>query len=171
MNEMTAANSHSKVAAIRQSVQDSYAQLNALLDGPVSTLLSALLYRTPQENEWSIMQSLAHIQEFLPYWAGEVEKLVAHPGQNFGRTMQNEGRLEALRVHGHDTLIQLRAALPGSYARLDEMLDRLQESDLGLTGWHTRYGERTLEWFINEFITEHLRSHLVQLRACLAALE
>ena len=168
MTDMTTANP--KVAALRRSVQDSYAELNALLDGPISTHFSTKLYQTPTENEWSIMESLAHIVEFMPYWAGEVEKLVARPGQNFGRTMQDEGRLAALRDHGHDTLAQAREALPGSYARLDAVLSALQDSDLELTGRHVKYGERTLAWFIDEFITRHLHSHVVQLRTCLEAI-
>lgn len=171
MDEMTAANAHTRVADIRRSVQDSYTQLCALLDGPIAALAPAQLYRTPDANEWSIMQSLAHIQEFLPYWAGEVEQLVAHPGQNFGRTMQHAGRLEALRVHGHDTLAQIREALPASYARLDEVLGRVQESELALTARHSTYGERSLEWYLGEFITEHMRNHVEQLRVCLAALK
>lgn len=166
---MTTANP--KVAAIRERARRSYAELNELLDGPIATLFAARLYQTPTENEWSIMESLAHIVEFLPYWAEEVEKLVAHPGQNFGRTMQHEGRQAALREHGHDTLAQARAALPGSYARLDEVLSHLQDSDLELTGQHVRYGERTLEWFIGEFVTGHFENHLTQLRECLAAVE
>lgn len=165
----TAANP--KVAAIRRSVQDSYSDLNALLSGPISALFSARLYQAPTEDEWSVMENLAHIVEFMPYWAGEVEKLVARPGQNFGRTMQDERRLAALRDHGRDTLVQAREALPGSYARLDEVLSGLRDSDLELTGRHVRYGERTLEWFINEFITEHLHNHVIQLRACLDAIE
>lgn len=160
-----------KVAAIRQSVARSYAELNELLDGPIAALFDTRLYQTPTENEWSIMENLAHIAEFMPYWGGEVEKLVEHPGQNFGRTMQHEGRLSALREHGHDTLTQAKAALPGSYARLDEVLSHLRDSDLALTGQHVKFGERTLEWFIGEFITEHFHSHLAQLRACLAAVE
>jgi uncharacterized damage-inducible protein DinB len=165
------ATANPKVAAIRESARRSYAELNELLDGSIAALFAGRLYQTPTENEWSIMESLAHIAEFLPYWAGEVEKLVANPGQNFGRTMQHEGRLAALREHGHDTLAQARAALPGSYARLEEVLSHLQDSDLELTGQHVRYGERTLEWFIDEFITGHFESHLAQLRACLATVE
>jgi hypothetical protein len=168
MTNMTTANA--RVAALRRSVQDSYAELNALLDGPIAAHFSTKLYQKPTEDEWSIMENLAHIVEFLPYWASEVEKLVAHPGQNFGRTMQDEGRLAALRDHGHDTLAQAREALPGSYARLDAVLSALQDSDLELTGRHVKYGERTLEWFIDEFITRHLHSHVVQLRTCLEAI-
>ena len=165
---MSAANPN--VAAIRQSVQQSYTALQELLDGPVGTLYADRLYQTPTENEWTIMESLAHIVEFMPYWGDEVAKLVAHPGQPFGRTMQHEGRLAALREHGRDTLEQARAALPGSYAHLDEILSRLHDSDLELTGHHVKFGERSLAWFIKEFITEHLHNHVVQIKACLAAI-
>jgi hypothetical protein len=166
---MTTANS--RVAELRHNVQRSYAELNELLDGPVATLLITKLYQTPTENEWTIMEGLAHIVEFMPYWAGEVEKLVAQPGRNFGRTMQDEGRLSALREHAHDTLAATRAALPASYARLDEVLRSLTDRDLELTGHHVKFGERTLAWFIEEFITRHLHNHVVQLRACLAEVE
>ena len=30
------------------------------------------------------MQNLAHVVEFMPYWAGEINKLVAEPGRNLG---------------------------------------------------------------------------------------
>jgi len=167
----TMATANPNVAAIREHVQHSYAELNELLDGPVATRYATKLYQAPTENEWSIMEGLAHIVEFMPYWADEAEKLVAQPGQNFGRTMQHEGRLAALRDHGHDTLAQAGAALPGSYAHLDKVLSHLQDSDLQLTGHHVKFGERTLAWFIGEFITEHLHHHVVQLRECLAAVE
>ena len=160
-----------KVAAIRDSVKHSYNELNELLDGSVAALYANKLYQEPTENEWTIMESLAHIVEFMPYWADEATKLVARPGQNFGRTQQHEGRLAALREHGHDTLVQARAALPGSYTHLDEALARLRDSDLELTGQHVRYGERTLGWFIEEFITKHFHGHVVQMRECLNSIK
>lgn len=158
---------NSKIAAIRQQVRQSYNELNALLDGPVGSLYEAGLYQTPTENEWTIMENLAHITEIMPYWADEVARLVAQPGQKFGRTMEDAGRLAALREHGHDTLSQIQAVLPGAYAHLDTVLGGLKDSDLGLTGYHSRRGEQTLEWFIEEFITKHLRDHVVQVRVCL----
>lgn len=160
--------SESKIAAIRQSVHASYAALCQLIDGPLATVAPEKLYQIPAENEWSIMQNLAHTVEFLPYWANEVEKLVAHPGQNFGRTMQHAGRLQSISEHAHDNLQQVKAALPNSYARMDQVLGNLQESDLDLVGHHVKFGERSLDWFIHEFITKHLSDHVDQIRACLA---
>ncbi len=158
-----------KVEAIRLSVQKSYAELNQLVDGPLATLETSKLYKVPAENEWTIMQNLAHIVEFMPYWAGEIEKLVAAPGQNFGRTMQDERRLGAISEHAMDSLEQVKAALPGSYARLEEVLGNLKDSDLELTGRHVRYGEKSLDWFIEEFVAGHLRAHLEQIRGDMEA--
>ena len=86
-----------KVAAIRLNLRQSYEKLGFLLDGPVEKLSAEKLSQEPVENEWTIMENLAHIAEMLPYWAGEVAKLVAQPGQKFGRTMEDQGRLSALR--------------------------------------------------------------------------
>src|SRR5437764_15114915 len=127
---------NSEVEAILLSVQKSYHELNQLIDGPLARLDPQKLYKSPAEDEWTIMQNLAHIIEFMPYWANEIEKLVAVPGQNFGRTVQQEARLQALRDHGTDSLAQIRTALPVSYARLEKVLSSLKDSDLKLAGHH-----------------------------------
>ena len=168
---MNTAPANPNMEAIRLSVQKSYTELNQLIDGPLASLDSAKLYQPPVENEWSIMQNLAHVAEIMPYWANEIEKLVARPGQNFGRTMQHEGRLQAIREHGSDRLQQMKVALPASYARLQEVLSKLTDSNLELTGMHSRYGEKSLDWFIEEFVTQHLINHVEQIRICLAAVE
>jgi len=157
-----------KTEAIRQSVRKSYADLNQLIYGPLARLDASKLYQAPAENEWTIMQNLAHIVEIMPYWAGEIEKLVATPGQNFGRTAQDERRLAAINEHGTDSLEQIKAALPGSYARLDEVLSSLRDSDLELTGQHIRYGEKPGGWLVEEYVTGHLSGHLEQIKECLA---
>lgn len=161
----TPANSgNPKVEAIRQSVQHSYTALNEIIDGPLAKLDPQKLYQVPAENEWTIMQNLAHIAEFMPYWANEVAKLVAHPGQNFGRVMTDERRLKFISDHEHDTLPQIRALLPERYAQLEKVLSNLKDSDLELTGAHVRYGEKSLDWFIEDFVTKHMSDHVVQLR-------
>jgi hypothetical protein len=157
-----------KMEAIRQSVRKSYADLNQLIYGPLARLDASKLYQEPAENEWTIMQNLAHIVEIMPYWAGEIEKLVATPGQNFGRTAQDERRLTAINEHGTDSLEQIKAVLPGSYARLDEVLSSLRDSDLELTGQHIRYGEKPVGWLVEEYVTGHLSGHLEQIKECLA---
>ena len=156
--------SNSRVEAIRESVRQSYAALNQLIDGPLATLDPQKLYQSPGDDEWTIMQNLAHVVEFMPYWGNEVTKLVARPGQNFGRTMKDERRLQFIQDNEHDTLEQIRAQLPASYTSLQAALESLTDSDLTLTAIHVRYGEKSLDWFIEEFVTRHLSDHVEQIR-------
>ena len=168
---MTTSPANPQVAEILDSVQTSYAQLNQLLNGPLAALDSRKLYQVPAENEWTIMQNLAHTVEFMPYWANEVEQLVAEPGRNFGRTVQHEGRLRGVSDHKTDTLVQIEAALPGSYTRLEQVLSNLTDSDLAIIGHHIKYGDQTLAWFIEDFITKHLSDHVQQIKVALLAVE
>src|SRR6266571_8046169 len=155
------------VEAIRENVRNSYAELHQLIDGSLASLDTRKLYLSPAENEWTIMQNLAHIVEFMPYWAGEIEKLVAEPGRDFGRTPQDVGRLQGISEHAMDSLKGIKVALPVSYARLDETLRSLKDSDLELTGKHVRYGEKTLDWFLEDVVTNHLSGHVEQIKRCL----
>ena len=163
---MTAAATNPKVEQIRLSVQQSCADIVQLIEGRLSELDPLQLYVVPGKDEWSIMQNLAHILEFMPYWGSEIAKLVANPGQNFGRTMQHEGRLRFIEEHKRDTLPQILAAFPASHAQLEEVLGTLTDDDLTLTGIHPKYGEKPLEWFINEFVCQHLKDHVEQLKEC-----
>ena len=160
-----------KTEAIRLSAQQSYAELQRLIDGPLASLETSKLYIIPAENEWTIMQNLSHIVEFMPFWAGEIEKLLAEPGRNFGRTAEDEGRLRGISEHETDSLEEVKTALPGSYARLAEVLGRLQDSDLELVGRHMRYGEKPLIWVVEEYETGHLQGHVEQIKKCLEMVE
>jgi hypothetical protein len=40
----------------------------------------------------------------------------------------------------------------------------LKDSDLVLTGKHPKYGEKSLDWFIEEFVTRHLSGHVEQIK-------
>jgi uncharacterized damage-inducible protein DinB len=155
-----------EVDAIRENVRNSYTALNQLIDGPLASLDTSKLYQPPAENEWTIMQNLAHTAEFMPYWAGEIEKLVAEPGRNFGRTAQDERRLRGISEHEKDNLSKTKAALLVSYTRLDEVLESLKDSDLAMTGKHPKYGDKSLDWFIEEFVTGHLSGHVEQIKRC-----
>src|SRR5260370_35544872 len=156
---MTTTPANPNVEVILLSVQRSYDEVNHVSDGWVGKVDTEKLYEVPAEDEWTIIQNLADIVEIMPYWAGEIEKLVAEPGRNFGRTQQDEGRLRAINEHGTDSLDEIKGALPGSYARLDEVLGSLRDSDLELTGRHVRYGEKPLEWFVEGFVTGQCIGH------------
>jgi hypothetical protein len=158
--------SNPRTEEIRHRVHASYNELSQLLDGPIANMDTTHIYQSPGSGEWTIMENLAHITEFLPYWGNEIAQLVAHPGQNFGRTQKDEGRLHAIAEHGSDSLAQVRAALPESYEHLDKVLHQLQDSDLDLTGHHSTMGDHDLAWFIDEFVAKHLDDHILQIKRC-----
>ena len=159
--------SNLRIEEIRRRVRTSYDELHQLLAGPIASIDTTHIYQSPGSEEWTIMENLAHIVEFLPYWGDEIAKLVANPGQNFGRTQQDEGRLRAIAEHGSDSMAQVRAALPESYARLDQVLRQLQDSDLELLGHHPILGDHNLAWFVDEFVIKHLESHILQITSCI----
>jgi hypothetical protein len=161
---MTTLPANPKIEAIRENVQTSYASLLQLIDGPLAQISASKLYQSPAKDEWTIMQNLAHIVEFMPYWAGEIEKVLTEPGCVFGRTHEDSGRLRGISEHELDGLSKIKAALPRSYARLAEVLGKLKDSDLELTGKHVRYGEKPLHWLIEEFVTIHLSGHVDQIQ-------
>jgi len=144
------------VQIIRQSVTSLYTELNRLIEERLMHLLTEKLYATLIENEWTIMESLAHIIEFMHYWADESAKLVAQPGKNFGRTKEDEARICAIEEHKHDSLEIARSTLEGSYTYLDEVLGTLKDSDLELKGHHSKFGDQALAWFLKDFVTDHL---------------
>lgn len=168
---MTSSITNPRVTEISQRTRNSYTAFEAFLAGPLASLDSDLLYQIPETGEWTIMQNLAHVVEFLPYWGDEISKLVAEPGKNFGRTMQQPRRLQEIEEHKLDTLEQIRDALPVSYAHLERVLNSLTDSDLDLTGVHVKYGERSLDWFIEEFVTRHMEDHQAQVHAALTTLQ
>lgn len=167
---MTSSISNPRVAHIHTRTRASYEAILAFVNGPLAALDPALLYKIPETGEWTVMQNLAHIVEFMPYWGEEITKLLAEPGKNFGRTQQQPRRLQEIENHKLDKLEQIQAALPISYAQLENVLISLNDHDLDLTGVHTKFGEQSLDWFIEEFVTTHLESHQIQLQAALAAL-
>jgi len=157
------------VQAFRQSVTASYTKLNRLIEERLTRLPTEKLYATLVDGEWTIMESLAHIIEFMPYWADESAKLVAQPGKNFGRTKEGEARIRAIEEHKHDSLATARSTLMRSYTYLDEVLGTLKDSDLELKGHHSKFGDQTLAWFLKDFVTDHLTNHLEQLNRCVEA--
>jgi len=164
---MTTSESHSRIAAIRDTIQRSYHELGQLIDGPIGALEHARLYQPCAPDEWTLMENIVHVTEFMPYWGDEIAKLVVHPGQNFGRTKEHEGRLQAIRQHGHDSLELAKKDLASSYARLEHVLDSLNDNDLALIGHHSKFGDQNIEWFLDEFVVRHLADHIEQMKVCL----
>ncbi len=136
----------------------------------IERLPADVLYREPRAGEWPVMSTLAHLQEFLAYWAYEADAVARSPGKAFGRTMEDPKRLGAIAEHGHDSL---SAIVPRIRAALDECVAMLR--GIPADGWrnvgtHPTRGSFTAERIVGSFIVEHAEEHALQTQATLETL-
>lgn len=121
------------------------------------------------EASWGPMELLAHVAEMLPYWLGEIERiLAAAPGPTpFGRVGTDPVRIALI---GRDRTLPTDEL----YTRIDSWLERwahrlatLSPSQLATVGLHPTRGEMTVAAIVERMIVSHLGEHADQLEAIL----
>jgi hypothetical protein len=126
---------------------------------------------SPRTREWVARETMAHIVEMLPYWQGEIERIVAGHGDAvpFGR-----GPNDLIRILTVDRDRTLPVA--EMYVRLDHSIERLVRRLLELDdrqcarhGIHPTRGDMTVKQVVDEMLAAHLEEHCDQMTASLAA--
>lgn len=128
------------------------------------------LYRPPPDGEWTVMENLVHVVEFLPYWAEQLHQVIAHPGEPFGRTHEDPERIAAVEDHARDALPEVLERLRRSAETAQTSLRAIPDDAWDRTGVHRR-GEMTLREITAFFLVDHLTDHIEQARVALAALD
>jgi hypothetical protein len=125
----------------------------------------------PRHREWVAREVLAHVDEMLPYWLGEIERVLVGRVEPvpFGRTPADLVR--TLTVDRDRTL-----PIPELYARLDNSLERvlrrlleLDERQVSRRGLDKQRGEMTIRQIVEVMLADHLEEHCRQLAAALDA--
>jgi hypothetical protein len=123
----------------------------------------------PRRREWVAREVLAHIDEMLPYWQGEIERVLIGRVEPvpFGR--QPTDLVRTLTVDRDRTL-----PIPELYARLDNSLERvlrrlleLDERQVSRRGLHNQRGEMTVKQIVDVLLAQHIEEHCRQLAAAL----
>ena len=129
-----------------------------------------LLYRAPASSEWTVMELLAHMTEFLRHWANEAAAVAAEPGRTFGRGEDDAERTGWVAAHGADPLDVMTQALiaAGDYARARLLV--IPASGWAAVGVHPTLGAIALPDMVSRVLTDHLADHVDQARAAYAAL-
>lgn len=130
------------------------------------------VYGVEPEASWGPPELLAHVEEYLRYWMGEIERVVAGDGTSpapFGRVATDTIRLGVI---GRDRSLPLRelfARIEADAARVAKRLGELSEREASAKGLHPTRGEMTVREMLEPFLVGHTEGHVSQLREILAA--
>ena len=123
------------------------------------------------EAAWGPPEVLAHVTEMLPYWLGEVERILAGwpTPVPFGRVATDELRIAII---GRDRTVPLRELfdrVEADLARYERRLAELGAADLARLGLHPARGSMSVQAVLDLIVVDHLDEHCAQLGELLAA--
>jgi len=119
------------------------------------------------EASWGPRETLAHIEEMLPYWLGEAERILDDPsgGASLGRVATNDVRVAIIE---RDRTLPIRELVARVQAGIERWRRRWLELDPASrerTGTHVSLGVVTVTDVATRFAVGHLEDHLDQLEA------
>ena len=132
----------------------------------------AELYGTEVEASWGPPELLAHLDEMLPYWLGEVERILdteAAAPVPFGRVAEDGIRIGVIGRDRSVPIRELLARLRSDGTRVAARMRELTRDECVREGLHQRLGALTVEAQFERFVTSHLEGHVTQLRDILDA--
>lgn len=123
-------------------------------------------YGAGPEASWGPRELLAHVEEMLPFWLGEMERVIdgGGPGATlFGRIADDPIRIGII---DRDRSLPLRVL----FARIDaglgdwaQRLATLTPSERERVGVHPRLGEMPASAILERFVLGHAEDHIAQL--------
>jgi hypothetical protein len=155
-------------AARLESARAGFAALRPAVDDRAPWPL-ATHFGVEPEASWGPPEVLAHVTEMLPFWLGEIERILAGDPEPvpFGRVSTDPLRLGVI---GRDRTLPLRELWARLDAGVERYLRRLPELDdaaAARRGLHQTAGELTVEAILERFVVAHLEDHVRQLRTIL----
>jgi hypothetical protein len=123
----------------------------------------------PRNRDWVACEILAHVDEMLPYWLGEIERILAGQGEPvpFGRVQGDLIRVLTVDRDRTLPLAELYARLDANVERVSRRLANLDERQCARRGLHKQRGEMTVREIAGEMLAGHLEEHCDQLAAAL----
>jgi hypothetical protein len=129
------------------------------------------VFDNSDEATWGPPEVLAHVDEMLPYWLGELARIVEAPVGNeppaFGRTATDDVRLALLERDRTVPLSELFQRAASESERAAWRIERFAPTDLDRVGRHVARGDLSIREFFERFLVGHLEEHVRQLRAIL----
>jgi hypothetical protein len=128
-------------------------------------------FGTEPEASWGPPETLAHVAEMLPFWLGEIERVVDGSGEAvpFGRIPTDQLRLLVLERDRSLPPRELFDRIAAGTDRVARRLKTLTPRDTSRLGVHPRRGQMTIREIADTFIVSHLEEHAEQLAEVVAA--
>ena len=122
-------------------------------------------FGTEPEAVWGPMEVLAHSAEMLPFWLGEIERILADDPEPvpFGRIADDPTRLAIIERDRTLPPRELFDRIASGVDRYSRRLRDLDDAAVTRTGLHPRRGEMTIGEILERFVVGHLEEHARQL--------
>jgi len=128
-------------------------------------------FGTAPESHWGPPETLAHVAEMLPFWTGEIERVLDAPADGgpvpFGRVAENPLRIGILERDRSLPPRELIARIDAGVERLASRLEALPGEAGRRVGVHPRLGKMAVANIAQRFAAVHLEEHAEQLRSAL----
>lgn len=123
----------------------------------------------PRDRDWVPREILAHCGELLPFWLGEIERVLAGSPEPvpYGRTAGDP--IRTMTVDRDRTLPvgELYARLDSGTERAVKRLVELDDRQCAKRGLHPTRGEMTVQEIVEAMLSGHMDEHATQLEEAL----
>lgn len=132
----------------------------------VESLPPALIHWVPGEGVWTVMDNLCHIREFVPFWTGEILRIVQSSSERWGRDHTDTARLAAVTNTITHRLGQVVADIREVVRRSAETLRTLSDEELAIESLskNTRWGVKPASFVVDDLLVHHIAKHQNQIR-------
>lgn len=134
------------------------------------------VYGPGPESSWGPREVLAHVAEMLPFWMGEIERILDAGIAAGGAEPPGFGRLEddplRVQVIGRDRAFPSRELLGRIEAESRRVARRFRELtavEADYVGRHPTRGDLTVSAIAEVLLVRHIEGHVTQLRETIAA--
>lgn len=150
---------------MQEAIQDIRQSIDQII-GTSRQLPADLLHWKPAEDKWSVMEVLCHMDEAMPYWLDEIDRLAIQPGIEWGRGLQDEQRLAAVAGAGSRSPEDVLASIEKGGERVPIVLGPLTGDQLKTESpsRNPRFGTKPLSFVIQHLLVEHAAVHDRQIR-------
>ena len=120
------------------------------------------VHASPSENEWSVMQTLGHMVEMIPFWINHCRLLIAAGEEplQFGRELDASERVDGINRGTNIELGKIFIILKQEIRDAAQAILSMSNEEREKKGIHIKYGQMTVAEVIERLIVIHAEEHL-----------